>query len=239
MQTSKSKRLKLAAGRLLAQKQKAPQRTARSRKKSRLFSAAQHQQHVPRLPHALRAHPKKQRQKLLLKLVLQQHSQQAPALLVLQQHSQLLAAQLVKRQHSQLQRVLLNQQQYGQLPPALFVLQQNSRLQRTLLDPQQHGRPVPALLVPQRKQRLMVRGQVRPNERNRDSAVQQQLRRHYARPALLPCNARLLLVARLPDPVPGQPALHPARFDRVDTALATGDVLQAQRFADSLSAAFQ
>jgi len=107
MQTSNSKQPKHAVGQLLAQKQKAPHRTARHRKKSLLFNVVPQQQHVLRLPSAPRAHPKKYKRKLLLKLVLQQLSRQVLALLVLQPHGQLLAVMPVQRQHNLLLAALL------------------------------------------------------------------------------------------------------------------------------------
>jgi len=214
MQTSKSNQLKHAVGQLLAQKQKAPHRTAKHRKKSLLFSVVQHQQHMPRLPSALRVHPKKYIHKLLLKLVLQQHSQLLPALLVLQQH--------------------------GQLLPILPVQRQRNQLPRTLLDPQQHNQLLPALLVLQRElQRLIVREQIQPNARSQGNVVAELLHQYNVKLAMLPHNVRLLPVAQPRDPVHGQVALHLAHIDQVDAGLARGDMLQAHQCVNSLNDAYQ
>jgi hypothetical protein len=214
MQTSKLKQRKHAAGQLLAPKQKAPHRTARHRKKNLLFSVELHQQRVSRLPSVPRAHPKKEIRKLLLKLVLQQSSQQVPALLALQRHVQLQPTQPVQRPHSKLQRTLPDPQQQNQLLPELLDLQRKSQL-------------------------LMVRVQMQLNARSQDSVVAELLQQYSAKQAMLPYNERLLLVAHSRDPVRAQAALHLAYIVQVNTGLARGDALQAPLCANSPSVAFQ
>ena len=85
----------------------------------------------------------------------------------------------------------------------------------------------------------MIRIQTQPNDRSQDSVVEELLRQYNVRPATLPHNARLLLVAQPPDPVRGLLALYQAHIDQVYTGLARGDVLQAHQCVSSLNDAFQ
>jgi hypothetical protein len=95
----------------------------------------------------------------------------------------------------------------------------------------------------------MVCGQIRPNALSQDSVVAEQLHQYNVKPAMLPHNVLLLLVAHLPDPVHdqvalhlahiGQVALHPAHIGQVDMGHAPEDVLQAHQCADNLNDAFQ
>ena len=85
----------------------------------------------------------------------------------------------------------------------------------------------------------MVRVQIQPNARSLDSVVEELLRQFSVKPAMLPHNVRLLLVAQPHDPVHVQAVLHLAHIDQVGTVLARVDVLQAHRCVNNLNDVFQ